>query len=200
MLAPSRVTGVKLPADALASIQRDLRISQESEEDVALFRLGRRLVNRQGDRRKDKFILNALRSDFSLEGATDVELLDEAEVRWSWDVERAQANGLRKIVENEIRRAFELAGVEPPAICNVHAETILFSDYQAKPLEAVHPAEVAPVLVDAHLRSLGYTWPARVRSACARRIAIVLMNGHLWDSVGRTTFDEELENDALETI
>lgn len=180
MPAPDAKRRVKTPFDAAERMALQAKIDLENLEDAKLMSSGARIINRSGDRRKDAFIDRYLRQTTSeLESEEPTDLVDEAEAFWSQNFDSASTT-VRAVVEREIERSFALAQETIPSICNVHAQTILLSDYQARQLRDEPAAQVTPRLVDAHLRALGFAWSTRVRCSVARRVAIILMNAHMW--------------------
>lgn len=180
MRAPDATRKVKTPSDAAEKLLLRSKIDYENMIDAKLLASGRRVINRPGDRKKDAFIEREIaKSCLDLACADPAVLTDESEVLWSQDFDQAR-DSIRSVVEGEIERAFQIAGTEAPAICNVHAQTILLSDFQGRQLRDEPIENVTPILVNAHLKALGFEWEDRVRCSVARRIAIVLMNRHMW--------------------
>ena len=167
--------------------------------DAKLLASGRRVINRPGDRKKDDFIERHMaRPGFELSCADAVDLADESEVIWSQEFVQAR-DSIRSVVESEIERAFRLSGSDAPAISNVHAQTILLSEFQGRHLGDEPLRNMSPVLVYAHLLALGFDWAERVRCSVARRIAIVLMNGHMWKQGWSRSLEQNLnEGDFTE--
>lgn len=171
--------------DASRQLELLAKIVKENDADAKLIATGARLLNRPGDRKKDAAIEAFMKADEKFDEPLAEDLLAEADVRWSHEFDRTKQT-LRSVVEHEIEHAFQTAGLNVPVIANVHAQSLLRSEFRESELGNIHISEVSPQLVLAHIRALGFPWPDRVSRSVSRRVAVVLMNRHMWSEAWPT--------------
>lgn len=181
-----------------ANLDLRLRIYDEVNAEMQLVVSGSRLVNRPGDPAKKRFIFESIRrDDVKRFPWVEGDVAAEIEPRWCrhFEVERPTPHDA---IESAIREAFETAGATAPAICNVHATTVMTSDIGMKlrTLGELRARNVDVPVVLAHLLSLGFQWTPRVTIAAARRICFVLMNKHMWSP----DWPEQSDDEPNETI
>lgn len=172
-----------VPPELEARIRRTAKLRAEMLEDSALVAEGLRLVNRPGNDAKAKFIAAFVESErFDSYPLIASDMAIEAEVRWSQDFD-PEIFTMRTVVAAEVDAAFRTVNAEPPVIVSRIAQTILQSDAGLKygTLADVPVHDITVELVLAHLESLGYGWPNRIKMGVARRVMVVLLNRHRFE-------------------